>query len=90
MKKTEIIRESVFAAAMALGTMWLGVSALGAIELEVDPAIGSKSDGVYEVSKASPESFYSYSEPFDVVPGGLYRFAMNACWFGGVGGGGNE
>ena len=86
MKKTEIIRESVFAAAMALGTMWLGVSALGAIELEVDPAIGSKSDGVYEVSKASPESFYFYSEPFDVVPGGLYRFAMNACWFGGEGG----
>ena len=84
MKKTGLFRKTFLAAAGAAA--WLGISALGAIELQVDPAIGSKTDGVYEVSKTSPESFYFYSKPFDVVPGGLYRFAMNACWFGEVGG----
>ncbi|MBQ6619237.1 MAG: DUF4091 domain-containing protein [Thermoguttaceae bacterium] len=82
MKTIETIRKSLFTAAMAVGTMLFGAAAFGAIELEVDPAIGTKTDGIYEVSTTSPESFFFYSKPFEVAPGGLYRFAMNICWFG--------
>ncbi|MBR2583834.1 MAG: DUF4091 domain-containing protein [Thermoguttaceae bacterium] len=84
MKKTGLFHK-LFLAFLGAAA-WLGTAALGAIELEVDPALGSKTNGIYESHENSPETFNSYSRPFDVVPGGLYRFAMNACWFGDVGG----
>ena len=77
MGKMGNVLTALFAAA-ALATAPLG----GAAELVIDPAVCSKADGVYEISVTSPESFYFYSPPFDVVPGGLYRYSMNACWFG--------
>ena len=49
MKKTGLFRKTFLAAAGAAA--WLGISALGAIELQVDPAIGSKTDGVYVSAK---------------------------------------
>ena len=82
MKKTGIFLRTLFAAAAALAAALLGAAAFGAADLVIDPALCTKADGVYEISVTSPESFYFYSRPFDVVPGGLYRFAMNACWFG--------
>ncbi|MBQ2683879.1 MAG: hypothetical protein IJG02_08385, partial [Thermoguttaceae bacterium] len=84
MKKTGLFHK-LFLAFLGAAA-WLGTAALGAIELEVDPALGSKTNGIYESHENSPETFNFYSRPFDVVPGGLYRFAMNACWFGDVGG----
>ena len=76
-----------FLAILSTGLIWLfGAAALHATELELDPALGSVTDGVYEVNKTEPKSFYIFSKPIDVVPGGLYRFKMNACWFGEGGG----
>ncbi|MBR3220046.1 MAG: hypothetical protein IKF77_08995, partial [Thermoguttaceae bacterium] len=74
--------KTLFAAAAALASALFGAAAFGAPELKIDPALCSKADGVYEISVTTPESFYFYSPPFDVVPGGLYRYSMNACWFG--------
>ena len=66
---------------------WLvGFSPRGASELEMKPDVGTYTDGVYEVSKTEPKSVRVYSKPFSVVPGGVYRFKMNACWFGEGGG----
>ncbi|MBO7679542.1 MAG: hypothetical protein J6S75_07730, partial [Thermoguttaceae bacterium] len=73
---------AVFGAAAA----WLAVSALGAAELQNDPNLTRNADGVYEISASAPESVRFYSEPIDVVPGGLYRFSMLASWFGDGGG----
>ena len=100
MKKTSTFREATFAvrfaaifttalpAALAiLAAGLLGSRILPATELEIDPNLVSKVDGVYEISsQTEPATIYSYSKPIDVVPGGLYRFKMNACWFGEEGG----
>ena len=72
--------------AAVLGIITLNAARLAAIELEVDPALGTVIDGFYEVSKPAPETVHFYSQPFEVVPGGLYRFKMDACWFGEGGG----
>lgn len=47
------------------------------------PENGTKTDAFFELTGAAPPSLYWKSAPFDVTPGGLYRFSMNACWFGG-------
>ena len=68
--------------AAVLGTITQNTSPLTAAELRIDPALCTVTDGVYEISTTTPETIRFYSQPFDVVPGGLYRFKMNACWFG--------
>ncbi|MBQ1454971.1 MAG: DUF4091 domain-containing protein [Thermoguttaceae bacterium] len=85
MKNFRLGQKTLFAAALA--ALWLvGCSPLSAIELEMKPEVGTYADGVYEVSKTDPKSVRVYSKPFSVVPGGVYRFKMNACWFGTGGG----
>ena len=79
---------TIFLAVLAVinGVVTQNTVPLTAAELQVNPALCTVTDGIYEVSKPAPETVHFYSQPFDVVPGGLYRFKMNACWFGEGGG----
>ena len=47
------------------------------------PDHGAIMDDYFEITGTDRSTQYWKSAPFDVVPGGLYRFKMNACWFGG-------
>lgn len=50
------------------------------------PEMGTKTDAYYEVKGKIDTTFSWKSKPFAIQPGGLYRYAMNACWFGGANG----
>ena len=85
MKNSRLFHRILFAAGIAAA--WLfGASAPRAVELELDPNLGTFIDGIYEVAHPEIKIVWLYSKPIDVTPGGLYRFKMNACWFGEGGG----
>ena len=86
MKKNSLFHRTLFAVLGAAAVWLCGASTLRAIEMEIDPDLSTCTNGVYEVGKPEVKRLWLFSKPIDVTPGGLYRFKMNACWFGEGGG----